>query len=82
MVEGTSRVVDKNVIYAKSAYDRGYGQHSSIQLTIDRHNINMFAGMEVKETIYEFIDAQREIIYGVIRLSYLSAEKEPKLMVD
>jgi len=74
--EGTSRVVDKNVLYAKSAYDREWiwSNTAAYNFTIDRHNINMFAGMEAKETIYEFIDAQREdYLLESLDYRYLSA---------
>jgi len=60
--EGTSRVVDKNTLYVKSAYDREWiwSNTAAYNFSIDRHSVNFFLGMEAKESIYEFMDAQRE----------------------
>jgi TonB-linked SusC/RagA family outer membrane protein len=60
--EGTSRVVDKNTLYVKSTYDREWiwSNTAAYNFSIDRHSVNFFVGMEAKESVFEFMDAQRE----------------------
>lgn len=60
--EGESRIVDKNQLYVKADYDKEWIWSNTIAYNkkINDHSIGAFAGMEAKETIYEFIDAKRE----------------------
>lgn len=74
--EGTSRVVDKNILYVKSAYDREWiwSNTAAYNFNINKHSVNFFVGMEAKETIYEYMDAQREgYLVESMDYRYLSA---------
>lgn len=74
--EGSSRVVDKNKLYVKSSYDREWiwSNTAAYSFSIDKSNVSLFAGMEAKETIYEFMDAQRDdYLVESLDYRYLSA---------
>jgi TonB-linked SusC/RagA family outer membrane protein len=74
--EGSSRVVDKNNLYVKSAYDREWiwSNTAAYSFSIDKSNVSLFAGMEAKETIYEFMDAKRDdYLVESLDYRYLSA---------
>lgn len=60
--EGTSRVVDKNNLYVRAAYDREWiwSNTAAYNFSIDKSNVSVFVGMEAKESISEYIDAQRD----------------------
>ncbi len=60
--EGQSRIVDKNSLTVRGEYRKEWiwSNTASYRLETANHSFNVLAGMEAKETIFEFLSGKRE----------------------
>lgn len=60
--EGQSRIVDKNSLTVRGEYRKEWVWSNTASYNFDfgLNHFNLFAGMEAKETIYEFLSGTRE----------------------